>query len=138
MARSRGLVPVLVEVGAHPGGRVAALGLTVRRCGGLRHRIPNFLVWLPELPARDLQHLDIIRLITVADRADGLHGGRSQHDGRSILRPRHVRHDRHGERNARDDCFPKPDHGLSPIERTQKLKLAWPPSAGGQRPLGQV
>ena len=124
---------ILVEVGAHSGGRVAALGFTARRSGGLRRRLPNFLVRLPEFAAGHLQHLDIVRLIALVDRGYALHGGRNEWDSHLILRLRHVRHDRQDERNARNRCFPKPGHDLSPIEPTRKLKLGWRDLSGTSR-----
>src|SRR6202022_1732054 len=71
----------LMEVAAHPGGRVPAAAFNARRSGGLRRRLPNFLVRLPEFPAGHLQHLNIVRLIALVDRADTPHGRRGEEDG---------------------------------------------------------
>ena len=64
--------PILVQVRVHSGRRVGARR-PVSRCG-LPDTVTGFRpVRFPEPPARDLDHLDVIRLVAVRDGTDARH-----------------------------------------------------------------
>ena len=77
--------PVLVQIRIHAGRRVRARRPGVRR-GLLENAVGLGAVRFPEPPARDLDHLHVIRLVALRDRADAGHRGWRQGGGLSDAR----------------------------------------------------
>ena len=125
--------PILVQVRIHAGGRVRARragGRRGLRAAGVRFRA----VRLPEPPARDLDHLHVIRLVALRDGADARHRRRRQGDGLSDARARTKQRSREDrKRSARGQANnssqlhrrlrPRAKRGLLKTLREDRLRM---------------